>query len=211
MCFMFTVYRLQLSHKSLYLKMNPNENPQWQYKPGGQQPVSPDQVPQPAGISPAPTSSVPAGSVVWTAAEYIEHDRSSGWYMALVAGTAVLTAIVYFITKDYLAAGVIPVLGFIVGFSAGHKPRQLEYELSDSGLRIGTKNYPYDQFKSFSLIPEGELNSINLLPVKRFMPMISAYFAPGDQERIAASLGNHLPFEQRQMDGVDRLSRHLRF
>ena len=191
--------------------MNPNENPQWQYKPGGAQPPLAAEPPLASGAV-QPSNKPPAvGAVTWTAAEYIEHDRSSSWYVILVAATLILSAVTYFITKDYFATGVMMVLGFIVGFSASHKPRQLEYEISDSGLRIGAKTYPYNQFKSFSVIQEGALSSINLVPIKRLMPMITAYFAPGDQERIVSALGNQLPYEERQMGKVDRLSRRLRF
>ena len=191
--------------------MNPNENPQWQYKPGAAAPAPVADSSAGSNVTPPTSQPLTEGAVTWTAAEYIEHDRSSSWYVILVAATLILSAVTYFITKDYFATGVILVLGFIVGFSASHKPRQLEYEISDSGLRIGAKTYPYNQFKSFSVIGEGALSSINLVPIKRLMPMITAYFAPGDQERIANSLGSHLPYEERQMDRVDRLSRRLRF
>jgi hypothetical protein len=43
------------------------------------------------------------------------------------------------------------------------------------------------------------------------MPPISAYFAPKDEERITKILGNYLPYEERKLDNVERLSRRLRF
>lgn len=191
--------------------MNPNENPQWQYKSGG---AEPDPVAEPLVASDTakkPSKGSPDGPTTWKAAEYIEHERAPGWYTMLAIGTVVLSAATYLITKDYFATGIILVLGFIVGFAARHKPRQLEYEVSDQGLRIGTKTYPYTQFKSFSVIQEGSLTSINMVPVKRLMPMVTAYFDSKDQDRIVSTIGNYLPFEERQMDGIDRLTHRLRF
>jgi hypothetical protein len=57
---------------------------------------------------------------------------------------------------------------------------------------------------------EGPLTSANLFPLKRFMPPVTAYFDPKDEEKITNVLGNYLPYEDRKMDGIDRLSRRLR-
>ena len=104
----------------------------------------------------------------------------------------------------------ILVLGAIVAVFAKHNPSQVEYELSDSGLRIGDKAYSYGSFKSFSIIQDGAFKSIDLTPLKRFKPPISVYFDPKDQDKISAIIGAHLPYEERQLDTVDRLSRRLR-
>ncbi|MEX1995414.1 MAG: hypothetical protein WD887_01405 [Candidatus Saccharimonadales bacterium] len=150
-------------------------------------------------------------SISWSASEYIDHTRGAGWYGLLVLATAALTAGIYFITRDYFASGTIPIIGVVVGVFASRKPRQLSYELSESGFRVGQKTYPYNQFKSFSIIRDGALLSINLLPIKRFMVPVSAYFDAADEEKITDTIGVHLPYEERSMDGVDRLSRRLKF
>jgi hypothetical protein len=106
---------------------------------------------------------------------------------------------------------IIAFVGIIVGVSAGRKPRQMEYEISSSGLRIGEKSYPYSLFRTFSVIRDGALSSISFSPIKKLMPPISAYFAPKDEERITKILGNYLPYEERKLDNVERLSRRLRF
>lgn len=190
--------------------MDNNQNPQWQYNPGGATSGSALPADGPSTGS-APVKTPPVGAISWTAQEFIEHAHEPAWYAGLVATTVVLAAVVYFITKDYFATGTIAVLGFIVGFSAGHKPRQMQYEINGTGLSIGPKTYPYNHFKSFSVINEGELSSINLLPIKRFMPIVPAYFAPADEEKITKGLGAYLPYEQREMDKIDQLSRRLRF
>jgi hypothetical protein len=102
------------------------------------------------------------------------------------------------------------VVGVIVGVFAGHKPKQIQYEITESGLGVNGKNYPYNAFKSFTVLREGNLSSVNLIPLKRFMPPVSAYFEPKDEPKITEALGNHLPYENRKMDGIDRLSRRLR-
>ncbi len=191
--------------------MNPNDSndAQWQYKPGGNSAPGQSNIPQSTAPQ-APTTPTDS-SVTWTASEYIHHDRGAGWYLLLLLGTIGLAAGVYFITKDYFATGTIAVLGIIVAIFAGRKPNQLTYELTGSGIKVGEKNYNYNLFKSFAVIRDGTLNSISLIPIKRFMPPVTAYFAAADEQKITNTLGNKLPYEERKPDSIDKLSRRLRF
>jgi hypothetical protein len=196
--------------------MNSDENTDL-YKPGdsvssGQISTAPDSAT--SGSEPeAPVSLSPGDDspVSWTALEYIDHTRGSGWYILLTIATVVLALLVYLITKDYFAAVTIAVVGIIAGVFAARKPRQMEYELNQSGLTIGGKHLSYGLFKSFSIFKQGEHHSIDLLSTKRFTPPISIYFDPADEEKITAILGERLPLDERQPDSIDRLSHRLRF
>lgn len=183
----------------------------WEYKPDGKVVAAAPDLPGSVLKSGIQSKSSKNEAVTWTASEYIDHTRGPGWYLALVAGTAVLAALVYFITKDYFATGVVALMGIIVGVFSRQKPKQVAYELSTSGLKAGEKVYPLSLFKSFALIREGELLSINLIPIKRFMPPLSIYFDPSDEEKIVGLLGSHLPLEEGGLDSIERLSRRLRF
>jgi hypothetical protein len=188
--------------------MNEDQNSPWEYKPDGAE--TPKESPEgPADSSPAPSRKANA-SVSWQAAEFIEHPHPPSWYAALFIAAFLLAAVVYLIAKDVIAASTIIIVGVIVGIFAGHKPNQVEYGLDDSGISVNGKHYPYSSFKSFAVLREGSLNSVNLFPIKRFMPPVSAYFDPKDEEKITNALGNYLPYEDRKMDGIDRLSRRLR-
>lgn len=171
--------------------------------------------PAPAPQAPpdSPPAIPPAGgsTVTWTTAEYYHHERGSGWYALLFIAIIALTGVVYLLTKDYFASGTILVVGAIVGVFAARKPGQVNCELSNTGLRIGEKMYNYTQFKSFSIIRAAESGSLSLLPIKKFMPAVNVYFGPADEEKITDVLGQHLPYEERQQAGIDRLSHRLKF
>ncbi|MGH7157140.1 MAG: hypothetical protein ACREGG_03465, partial [Candidatus Saccharimonadales bacterium] len=149
-------------------------------------------------------------SVSWEASEYIDHPHGAGWYTVLTLITAVLATVIYIAAKDKIATGTIVVVGIIVGVFASHKPGQAKYEITNSGLIINGKIYSYGDFKSFSIIREGALSSVNLLPLKRFMPPVSAYFESGDEDKITDAIGNYLPYDDRKLDAIERLSRRLR-
>lgn len=179
--------------------MNLQENDNL-YKPDGDEKRS----------SEAPPKSKTEKPVSWEASEYIEHRHGPSWYAGLAAVTAAVTVIIFLATRSYISAATIIIVGIIVGVFAGHKPRQVRYEITANGLKVGGKLYPYSAYKSFSIIREGGLSSVSFLPLKRLMPPVSAYFEPAQEDKIAKALGNYLPYEDRKPDGIDRLSRRLR-
>jgi hypothetical protein len=184
--------------------MDSDSNTTFQYNPGGS---GGQEQPNDSSDQLTPVQD----SISWTAAEYIEHERGAGWYMALFLITSAIAVGFYFITKDYFAVGTAIVVGVIVAVAAGKKPRQVTYEISAKGLRIGEKLYTYNMFKSFSVAQEEGMNSVNFLPLKRFMPIVSAYFAPQDEDKVANTIGEHLPMEEHKIDSIDRLAQRLRF
>lgn len=120
-------------------------------------------------------------------------------------------AAVFLLTKDKISVVVIVVAALLLGAYANHKPRQLEYRLDAHGLSVGDKHFTYDQFRSFSVLPEGAFSSIVLMPLKRFALTTTLYYAPEDEDKIVNLLSDYLPLEERGHDAVDRLMHRIRF
>jgi hypothetical protein len=152
-----------------------------------------------------------ADTITWTASEFIAHDKGMGWFATLGVAAAVLMLVTYLVTNDFVSAGIVLFMIICFGVFAVRKPRTLPYRLDHDGLHIDSKTYHYDQFKSFSLIQEDGIRSIQMMPLRRFMPPISVYMDPADEDKIIDVLVNYLPMEQRQQDMIDRLMRRLRF
>jgi hypothetical protein len=150
-------------------------------------------------------------NVSWTAKEFIEHDRGSSWYVVLVFGALLLAVVIYFITKDYFAVVATVVVGLIAAVYAGHKPKELDYELTSKFIRVGERTYSYGMFKSFSVAHEGEHTSIVLEPVKRFIPPMTLYFPPDEEKLVSNAIGSHLPMQEHQPNITERLSHRFRF
>lgn len=147
----------------------------------------------------------------WSASEFMSHEKSANWFVIVAVVGLVIAILAYVATK-----AILPTLTAIVGtimFSVygARDPRELEYQIDKTGLTIGPKHFSYDHFRSFSIIKEGALRSIDFMPLKRFSPMISVYFHPDDEHIIAEILGNYLPHEDREQDMVERLMHHIRF
>lgn len=153
----------------------------------------------------------PNDVVSWTASEFIEHHKNAGWYLALLLVTLAVSVGAWLLTHDYIATGVVVLAGMFFAVYASRKPRQLTYQLDPSGLTIDRRHYSYNEFKSFSVVPEGAFNSVVFAPLKRFGTFTTIYYAPPDEASILGLLSQRLPHEQRQPDMIEGLMRRIRF
>ncbi len=150
--------------------------------------------------------------ISWTASEYVAHEKGTGWYVGLAIVTAMVCGAVWLISSgDVFSVGVIVIVAILFGVLAGKHPRELPFCLDDQGLSIANKLYPYSIFKSFAVHDDGALSSINLMPLKRFMPDLSIYLPPDQKTKILDALSEHLPHDQRAEHIVDRLMKRARF
>ncbi len=156
-----------------------------------------------------PTTDI--ATIEWTASEYIAHEKSPTWFAASAAGGAVVAALIYFITGELLASITIIIVAFAAMFYSARRPEIRRYKLSTNGLAIDDKSYPMSEFRSFSVVREGAIESIWLETLSKLTPTIRLYFAPEDGQAITDALSQVLPYQQRELDAVERASRRIRF
>lgn len=147
----------------------------------------------------------------WTASEYVTHQKTIGWYLAFGAGSLALAAFIYLVTRSPFSSVVVLVACICIALFGARQPRQISYEIGDSGVKVAERFFPYSQFKSFSLVPEGAIYTIWLRSLKKFMPTVALYFAPEDADKIIEALGQYLPHEDREPDAIDRATQRFRF
>jgi hypothetical protein len=149
--------------------------------------------------------------ISWTASEFLAHEKSASWYLVLALAAVAAAGIIYLLTRDTVSSVVVLVGAVIFGIVAARKPRQLTYQIDADGIQVGPKHYPLADFRSFSVVDEGSFSGINLMPLKRFAPMLTVYYDPKDEERIIGVLSRSLPMEEHRHDPVDNLMRRIRF
>jgi hypothetical protein len=150
-------------------------------------------------------------SVEWTASEFIAHPKGPFWYVILAACVAVVTIVIYLITRDLTNVIVFAIVGIGLGVVAARPPRVLPYRVDRGGITIGRAFHPFNGFKSFALIDEGPFTSITLVPMKRFELPLNVYFSPEDEQKILDVLSNYLPLEQGALDSIDLIMRKIHF
>lgn len=153
----------------------------------------------------------PGDGVSWTAAEFVAHDKSVLWYGALALVGFVAAALIYFLTKDKITASIIAIAFLAFGIFAARKPKEQQYAIDMQGLHVGQRSYSLQGFKSFSIAEDVGGASIVFMPLKRFMPALTIYLAPGSEDEVADYLSQLLPYEQHRQDAVDSLMKRIRF
>ncbi len=167
-----------------------------------------------ADVHEAPTTywqGDPAEVVNWTASEFISHQKTQGWYSMLILGSLLFSVVVWLVTKDIVSAVIVLMAGVVLASYATRKPRELTYQIDPSGLTIGERHYSYNEFRSFSVTPEGAFSSLVFTPLKRFGVLTTVYFDPQDEERIANIVTRYLPHEEHKPDPIDHVMRRIRF
>lgn len=191
----------QSHHKSTHASPSKESAP-WQFK-------------QEDNLSPPVNASQPAHShaqtVSWSASEYVAHHKDPTWFMGLGFVIALLAIAIFLISHELFSPIMVAVLGVAFGVFAARQPQVLQYTINHDGLTIGQKFYSFDYFKSFSVLEEGALHSILLNPLRRFMPPISLYYEPAEEDKIIDVLADYLPFIEAKRDAVDSLMRRVRF
>jgi hypothetical protein len=150
-------------------------------------------------------------SVSWQASEYLHHQKSAGWYLTAFGAIVFASVVAYVITRDMFGPGSVVALGALMLVAAGRRPRIMNYIVDLHGIVVGSKEHSYDDFQSFSVVREDAVESIMLIPQKRFMPNINLYFGPNEAQRVFDILSEHLPLEDKTKDNIDRFLHKIRF
>ena len=86
--------------------------------------------------------------IEWQMPEYEEKERNNDWFWAL--GIVVLAgSITSVIFSNYFFAVLILLSGFLVVLFSIKAPDMVTYELSNRGLKIRNRLFPYKSIKSF--------------------------------------------------------------
>jgi hypothetical protein len=194
--------------------------PSMPQQPPASQPVPPPQhqeqnfyQPSAAPATPAMSPSTPQlddAPFSWEASEYIHIDKGSMWLIGLMV-IVLIAAGIALLLHEWIFAVLIVVMGVTMGVFAFRPPHVLQYTLTNQGVQIANKLYPYKDYRAFGVLEDGAFYTMEFIPIKRFAPALSIYFAQPDGEHIVDIVGDHLPMEKVEPDLIDAIMRRLRF
>ncbi|MEO5690751.1 MAG: hypothetical protein ABIQ64_01035 [Candidatus Saccharimonadales bacterium] len=190
--------------------MNPQqpEQPAWN-QPSAAQPV--DEQPEQFSEQDEEQQGEPIPVITWEASESIHHEKDRLWFMAILAGGAILALISIFLIQSITFTILIVVMVIALFVLAKRPPRVLRYQLDDRGITINEKSYSFHDFKAFGVVQDGPFYYVSLIPLKRFMPGIDVYFPEEYGEDIVDILGEFIPMKTIEHDFLDKITKQLRF
>jgi hypothetical protein len=146
----------------------------------------------------------------WQASEFVYHQKSAIWYLALMLLVTGLVAGLMLL-KEWFGVALVVVMALAVLLYSRKQPRVLDYSLDSEGLTIDGQLNHFDAFRSYSVHPDVAWQSIDLEPAKRFVPRLTILCESENFETIEAILAQHLPRTARQHDLIERLTHFLKF
>ena len=133
------------------------------------------------------------------------------WYVVLLSGAAVFAIISYVIIGEIIAPlSILAMAGLVLVYSL-KKPGRKKYSLTVLGLRVGSRLYDYNSFKTFSLVKEQGVAALYLATNQRFLPPLTIYLPLDKDKRIIKRLSQYIAYTPRNIQWSDRLMTYLRF
>ena len=146
----------------------------------------------------------------WRAPEFAYTKKPVGWFVALGVLFAGLVALAIY-TQQWLTIGLLAVMAIAVAVYANREPRELDYEITNYGIKINDKDYDFDKFRSYYEMDDYGHKYIDFVPVKRFDLLVSIPVPPELEDDIEDLMNQVLPKTETRNDAIDKLFRFLRF
>ncbi len=87
----------------------------------------------------------------WTILEYEQHERNLAWYV--IMGLAGLFLVGYgLLTGNFLFALIIILFAIILFLRSHQTPNQVLFQITELGVVVGSRFYPYTELKDFYII-----------------------------------------------------------
>jgi len=143
----------------------------------------------------------------WQAKEYEFQEKSADWYWALgiIATAAIIAAILF---GNVLLALVIVAAAVAIALQAAKRSKFHRFAITEQGLEIGARLYPYDTMLHFSVLeypdndvpPALSIKTRSLLSPHLLVPLVDV-----DPDEVYEYLSIHLAEGNHETSVIDRM------
>lgn len=124
----------------------------------------------------------------WTVQEYQQHQHPRAWY--LIMGMVGIGCVAYgLFTNNFLFALIVILFGIISYLQSHQTPPQVSFVITDTGVIVGNRFYPYSEFSAFYIIYRPpEVKTLYLETRSAFRPTLRIPFLDENPLPIRDSL-----------------------
>lgn len=175
------------------------------------------QPPDPPPAAPEPSFETPAQDreaifFAWEAPEFRERLRNRERWVRTAIFIAVPLALLFLLLKNVLGAIVTVLAAFTVLLEAFRKPRRMRFAITEHGVEINDKRYPYRELESFWIFADDPNERMLSVKTKRLLRQyLPLPLGLADPDRIHAALEPFLPEEKQERSAFDALMREIGF
>lgn len=159
------------------------------------------------------TKPAEADHISWESDEFIYHPKSFFWYLQLVLGSLIISAIPWLISgrDDYISSIVILISLIALIIYAARKPKIKKYQLTNSTLRIDGQSFGLFEFSYYWIEEFDTHTQITLVGSKRTSMPVGFYIKDKQTvNKVLNLLQKSLPQTNPSQNPFDWLSRKLK-
>lgn len=139
--------------------------------------------------------------ISWESPEYIQHEKGIFWYLIAIACALILCVYAIFTANWTLLVALI-VLAAVYYRIHGYPPKNVKIKISRVGIKINSKEYPYQNIDSFWIIYNPpSTKTLNLKSNSRLLPDIAIQLGDQDPSEIREYLASQI----REKEGREEL------
>ncbi len=156
----------------------------------------------------------PTGEILqeWTIQEYEQPERGAPWYVVMILLGMSIVAYALF-TGNFLFALIIILFAIILFLRAHQEPAQVRFQITDLGVTVGSRFYPYLELEDFYLIYNPpEVKTLFLHPKSVWRPILRVPLLDKNPLEVKHSLREFLPenMEKEEEPLSDKFARNWR-
>ncbi|HAU39323.1 MAG: hypothetical protein UV80_C0009G0009 [Candidatus Peregrinibacteria bacterium GW2011_GWF2_43_17] len=144
----------------------------------------------------------------WIAPEYVKHKKGPVWATVAISLTAALIAYAI-LTSSWTMAVAFSVLAIVYYLEYRQDPKDIEIEISEFGIRVADKTYPFSHMRAFWIIYEPPfVKTLHVRFAKKHMADLIIQLADYDPVEVRKTLLTQLPeWEGKEENFLDMLVR----
>lgn len=138
----------------------------------------------------------------WYTPEFVHYEKDKNWF--LIAGIVAAFLIFYGIIwgSPFMSIAIM-ILASVYYLQHNQKPRQIKIIISDLGVKIEDKFYPFGSLKSFWIIYNPpEVTTLHFRTINRVLPELTIQLNETNPSVIRNYLARQLPEEEGKTEGL---------
>ena len=148
--------------------------------------------------------------LTWSFAEYMQHERGRSWYVA-AASVAILLLVYAFVTRNFLFAVIIVMLGVVIFLQHTRTPQHLTCALTERGIACDTRFFPYEDLEEFWIADREHHPPVLYTNPRGLRPRVAIPLSDAKADQVQAILRAHVPErEEKDEPASDAIVRMLK-
>ncbi len=133
--------------------------------------------------------------LIWKDYEYIHVKKTADWYWA-VGIISVALVIVPLLFNNIMLALLVAISAFSLMLMASKPAKLVEFEINNTGIRIGTQLFPFDTLDAYFISDESVTPTLLLQSQSMFMPLLSIPIQEVGEDVVESLLSSRLTKRQ---------------